>query len=207
LSNISKLFVISAPSGAGKTSLVRALVQQVNHVQISVSCTTRHARPNEEEGRDYHFISEKEFQQKIEHKDFLEYAEIYGHHYGTSKSWVLNKLQQDVDVVLEIDWQGAQQIQKKFPESILIFILPPSIDALKKRLVDRKQDDMVSIKQRVELAQSEIQHYPEFDYLIINKDFDHALGDLKSIVQAARLKKNGQMKRHQNLLEDLLNKR
>jgi len=207
LSNISKLFVISAPSGAGKTSLVRALVQQVNHVQISVSCTTRPARPNEEEGRDYHFISEKEFQQKIKHKDFLEYAEIYGHHYGTSKSWVLNKLQQDVDVVLEIDWQGAQQIQKKFPESILIFILPPSIDALKKRLVDRKQDDMVSIKQRVELAQSEIQHYPEFDYLIINKDFDHALGDLKSIVQATRLKKNGQMKWHQNLLEDLLNKR
>jgi len=199
--------VISSPSGGGKTSLIRALLKQMQNLQISISYTTRPARPSEEEGKDYYFVSEKIFQQKINSKDFLEHAKIYGYHYGTSKSWVLDKLQQGINVVLEIDWQGAQQIQKKFPDSILIFILPPSIETLRQRLIGRKQDNMASIRQRIELAQSEIQHYQEFDYLIINEDFNCALNDLKSIIQATQLKKKNQMKQHQNILEGLLNKR
>ena len=200
----ANLIVIAAPSGAGKTSLVRALVQQVPNVKISVSFTTRPPRPGDTEGVDYCFVSQDQFLEKVEHHDFLEYAEVYGNYYGTSRSWVLEQLEAGIDVILEIDWQGAQQIHKLMPNSISIFIVPPSIEALEQRLLQRQQDDLQVIERRLDLARSEIAHYLEFDYLVVNDTFEHALSDLAHIVSTGRLRSQNQTVRYGKLLSGLL---
>lgn len=200
------LIVIAAPSGAGKTSLVKALSESMEYLQISVSHTTRTMRPLEIDGQDYFFITEEKFSNMAEKKAFLEYATVYGKHYGTSRDWVLDHLARGIDVILEIDWQGAQQVKKLFSDAVLVFILPPSMDELKIRLQSRKQDDADTIAQRMLAAQDEISHYREFDYLVVNDQFDMALRDLQHIVLAARLKLKLQITKQAALLENLLNK-
>lgn len=200
------LLVIAAPSGAGKTSLVKALSESVEQLKISVSHTTRVMRPGEINGQDYFFIDAQTFHTMTEKQDFLEHATVFGHHYGTSRAWVMNELSQGADVILEIDWQGAQQVQQLFPEAILIFILPPSMAALKTRLEMRRQDNWETIEQRMRAAQNEIHHFSEFDYLVVNDQFDHALRDLQHIVLGARLKMNLQRVKQSVLLENLLKK-
>ncbi len=200
----ANLIVIAAPSGAGKTSLVRALLQKISEIKISVSFTTRPPRPGDVEGVDYCFLTKEEFLQKVEHGDFLEYAEVYGHYYGTSRSWVLEQLEAGTDVVLEIDWQGAQQIHKLMPHALSIFIVPPLIETLEQRLVQRQQDDKEVIERRLDLARSEIAHYLEFNYLVVNDSFEHALTDLTRIIQAGRLRSQNQTIRHAKLLGGLL---
>jgi len=204
LSNKANLYVIAAPSGAGKTSLVKALVQKLSHIKISVSSTTRPPRPNDVEGVDYCFISKESFDQKIHEGDFLEHAEVYGNYYGTSRSWVMQQLAEGNDVILEIDWQGAQQIRRWMPDSISIFILPPSIEILEQRLIQRQQDNESVIKKRLDLARSEIAHIDEFDYLVVNADFEKALDDLLHIVRAGRLRTVSQCERQAELLRGLL---
>ena len=200
------LFVIAAPSGAGKTSLVKALTDAVPQLQISVSHTTRAQRPGEVDTRDYFFIDEKQFAQMVEKQAFLEHATVFDHHYGTSRDWVMRQLSQGIDVILEIDWQGAQQIKKLFPQAVLIFILPPSIEALMKRLQARQQDDAETIARRMNAARDEIQHCCEFDYLVVNDQFDVALQDLQNIVLASRLQICVQTHKQAALLDNLLNK-
>lgn len=198
--------MIAAPSGAGKTSLVTALVEKVDGIQISVSHTTRPARPGEVDGQHYHFISEADFQKMIAAQSFLEHAQVYSHHYGTSKEWVLKTLERGIDVILEIDWQGARQIQQLFPTSVLVFILPPSLEALKERLGNRQQDSDEVIEQRMAAAQKDIEHYYEFDYLVVNDQFENALADLEHIVYSHRLRANVQSGRLAELLAELLEK-
>ncbi len=202
----ANLFVVSAPSGAGKTSLVRALVTKASDITISVSHTTRAPRPNDHEGKDYFFINKLRFQQMIAAKEFLEHAAIYGHHYGTEKAWVMEQLRIGNDVVLEIDWQGARQIRQLFPPALLIFILPPSAAVLRQRLIARGQDDIEVIEKRLSLAQQEMAHYREFDYLVVNDDFDHAVLDLVSIVHAERLQTNVQQQKLRSVLAELTKK-
>lgn len=198
------LYTVSAPSGAGKTSLVKALIESSNQVRVSVSHTTRSIRPGEQDGTNYHFIDRAQFQQMIKDDAFLEYAEVFGNYYGTSKSWVQETLNNGNDVILEIDWQGAQQIKQLLPEAVSIFILPPSQFALRERLTNRGQDDSSVIDQRMAEAVSEMSHYEQGDYLIINDDFDIALSDLKTILRCIRLSRSSQMMRHRDLLEKLL---
>lgn len=198
------LFIISAPSGAGKTSLVNALVRDTNHLKLSISHTTRPKRPNEIEGYHYHFISEKKFRQKVAAGDFLEHAKVFGNYYGTSQDSVEKMLEEGHDVILEIDWQGAQQIKQKIPESVSIFILPPSLEALRQRLQNRGEDDEATINHRMEKAISEISHYDEADYLVINDDFEDALKSLKAIVRCHRLRTGKQAIINQAVIERLL---
>jgi len=200
------LFVIAAPSGAGKTTLVKALSQSMDGLQISVSHTTRAMRPGEVNGQDYFFIDESVFHDMTEKQAFLEYATVFGHHYGTSRQWVHDQLHAGVDVVLEIDWQGARQIHQLFPQAILVFILPPSIDTLKNRLLSRKQDNSETIEKRMSAAQEEMSHYREFHFLVVNDQFDVALRDLQHIVLAARLKMSIQITKLSALLDNLLRK-
>lgn len=200
------LFVIAAPSGAGKTSLVKALSESDARLKISVSHTTRKVRPGEINGQNYFFVNPAEFQKMVANKAFLEHAVVFGNHYGTSKKWVCDQLASDVDVILEIDWQGASQIQQLFSQAILIFILPPSMKTLKMRLEARQQDNQETIAERMEAAQNEISHYDEFDYLVVNDQFDVALCELKSIVCAARLETSVQAIKQIALLENLLKK-
>ena len=181
------LFVIAAPSGAGKTSLVNALVGSIPNLTVSISHTTRLQRPGEIHGINYYFISPAEFQTMINQDDFLEYATIFDHHYGTSKTWVQKTLSQGMDVILEIDWQGCQQIKKIFPRAISIFILPPSLQQLQERLIKRNQDHPDIIKKRLADAKETISHLHEFDYAIVNDDFDKAQHDLTTIIEASRL--------------------
>lgn len=197
------LYIVSAPSGAGKTSLVRALLEQDASIRLSVSYTTRPARPGEEEGKHYHFVSREDFQQRLAHGDFLESAEVYGNYYGTSQSWVESQLQQGHDILLEIDWQGAQQVRKLMPQATSIFILPPSLETLRQRLSNRGQDSQEIIDRRMHTAQDEVSHAPEFDYVIINDDFNTALQDLLAIARAARLQTTAQLARHKALLSSL----
>ncbi len=204
MSKQANLYVIAAPSGAGKTSLVRALVQRLTEIKISISHTTRKPRPGDVEGVDYFFTAREQFLSMVDHGDFLEYAEVYGHYYGTSRSWVLQQLAEGIDVILEIDWQGAQQIRHLIPSSISIFILPPSVETLEQRLVQRQQDDNQVISQRLAVAQSEIKHYQEFDYLIVNDEFEPALSDLECIIKAGRLRCQNQAVHELTLLQDLL---
>lgn len=178
--------IIAAPSGAGKTSLVAALIEELPNIKVSVSHTTRAMRPGEVDGINYHFISETEFKQKISEKEFLEYAKVFKNLYGTSRQWLANELQKGFDVILEIDWQGAQQVRKFFPSALSIFIFPPSLAMLEQRLIQRGQDDQNTIVTRMQEARNEMSHYPEFDYLIINDDFQTALVELKSIIIAAK---------------------
>jgi len=198
------LFIISAPSGAGKTSLVNALVRDTNHLKLSISHTTREKRPNEIEGYHYHFISEDKFRQKAAAGDFLEHATVFGNYYGTSQDSVEKMLGEGHDVILEIDWQGAQQIKQKIPEAISIFILPPSLEALRERLQSRGEDDEDTINHRMEKAISEISHYDEADYLVINDDFEDALKSLKAIVRCHRLQTDKQAILNKQVIKKLL---
>jgi guanylate kinase len=198
------LYTVSAPSGAGKTSLVKALLDQCPELQVSVSHTTRAQRPGEINGVNYHFIDRTEFTNMIDRGEFLELAEVFGNLYGTSQRWVEETLIAGRDVILEIDWQGAQQIRRLMPDSISIFILPPSMKALQDRLQDRGQDDNVVIEKRMAQAHDEIAHYTEADYLVVNDVFDKALADLTAIIRAQTLQLKYQLGNLQRLLSDLL---
>ena len=198
------LFVVSAPSGAGKTSLVRELRAKVEGFTVSVSHTTRPQRPGERHGDDYFFVDQGTFEDMAAVGAFLEYARVFDHHYGTARSSVETALSSGKDVLLEIDWQGARQIKASMPDCQSLFILPPSLDALSHRLHGRGQDDAETIARRMQDAISEISHYAEYDYLIVNDDFDTALAEMRSIVLASRLKTFSQSVRHKALIESLL---
>ena len=200
----ANLYIISAPSGAGKTSLIKKLLPTLDKLMVSVSHTTRAQRPGEIEGTDYFFTSIDTFQAMIVKSDFLEYAQVFDNFYGTAQSSVEEALNQGIDVILEIDWQGAQQIRRLMPETRTIFILPPSTDILQQRLQGRGQDDEATIKRRMQDAVNEISHYAEYDYLVVNDDFDIALTELKSIILANRLTIDRQQQRLKSLLLDLL---
>lgn len=197
----STLFIITAPSGAGKSSLLKALTKQDPSLGISVSHTTRAPRPGEEDGREYHFTTVSDFLEKQKKGEFLEYAEVHGNYYGTSRRAVLERLAAGKDTLLEIDWQGAMQIRKLIAETVSIFILPPSIATLEERLNKRGQDSPETIAGRMEAASEEISHASGFDYVIINDDFDHALSQLAAIVQAARCRLPRQVVMHSRLFE------
>lgn len=198
------LYTISAPSGAGKTSLVEAVINKDPQVQVSISHTTRDMRPGEEDGVNYHFITQQIFKSMLEKTAFLEHAQVFSNYYGTSQQWVENTLASGKDVILEIDWQGAQQMRRQMPESCSIFILPPSRQALKERLTGRGQDDQETIEQRMTEAINEMSHYPEADYLVINNVFEIALDNLLAIFQARRLCQHKQQQLHKQLLSELL---
>jgi guanylate kinase len=187
------LFIVSAPSGAGKTSLVHALCQADPRVAVSVSYTTRAPRPGEEPGRHYHFVSRPQFEAMLERGEFLESALVHGNFYGTSEPWVRAQLAAGASIVLEIDWQGAAQVRRRFPDSIGMFILPPSVVALEQRLRSRGQDAPEVIAARLQAARAEMAHACEYDYVIINDDFDSAVGDLCAVVRAARLRSGLQL--------------
>lgn len=195
--SMGTLFVIAAPSGGGKTSLVNALLKSMDHIKVSVSHTTRNQRPGEAQHINYHFVDKAEFDTLIKQGIFLEHALVHGYHYGTSRQWVKQQLRAGIDVILEIDWQGAQQIKRHFPESISVFILPPSRAALESRLHERKQDSAEVIAKRLAAANEEISHFKEFDYLIINDQFDTALHDLQAIIRASRLRESRQAAQYQ----------
>ena len=199
-----QLFVVSAPSGAGKTSLVNELVTRHEDLAISVSHTTRPPRPGEQEGINYHFVSEAQFREMVRRDAFLEHAEVFGNLYGTSREWVEAQLAQDIDLILEIDWQGARQIREKMPGCTTIFILPPSLDELENRLRGRGGDDEAVIRRRMEAAVLEMEHYREYDYLVLNDDFHRALGDLEAIIRGAGLRRTVQERRHRDLIRALL---
>ena len=182
------LFIVSAPSGAGKTTLVGRLMAADKRVVHSVSYTTRTPRPGEQDGREYHFIDVRVFLEMREKGEFLEWAEVHGNFYGTSRVWLENRMQEGTDVLLEIDWQGAQQVRRLFPEVVSIFILPPSITELERRLRGRGSDSDEVIERRVAGALGEMRHVNEFDFVIINKDLEVALGDLLAAVNASRLR-------------------
>lgn len=199
------LYIISAPSGAGKTSLVSALLKAHPEVRLSVSHTTRPMRPGETNGVNYHFVDREDFLQRLQQNEFLEHAEVFGNLYGTSGHWVRQTLKEGHDLILEIDWQGAQQVRQLMPEAQSVFILPPSREALRQRLADRGQDSPAVIEQRMQEAISEMSHYPEYDYLIVNDDFELALAELEAIFRAHRLRQPNQSERQQELLLQLLN--
>lgn len=203
-SMIGTLFIFSAPSGAGKTSLVKALLETTRYIGVSVSHTTRAPRPGEENGVSYHFVNSAEFQQLIGEGAFLEHAQVFDNFYGTSQRWVESELAAGRDVILEIDWQGAAQVRRLMPDAVSVFIAPPSIEALQDRLSNRGQDDEATIARRMRDARSEMSHYGEFDYLIINDDFDNSLEELRAIVIARRHRLEAQQLRHQTTLSALL---
>lgn len=200
------LFILSAPSGAGKSSLISALLKQDSDraMQVSVSHTTRAPRPGEVDGVHYHFVSEAAFKAQINNNTLYEYAEVFGNYYGTSATAIDDQLNQGIDVFLDIDWQGAQQVRMKKPSVTTIFIAPPSRAELEQRLRNRGQDSEEIIQSRMAQAQAECSHYQEFDYIIINDDFDQALAELNIIVNNQRLKRSQQIAKHQSLFDDLL---
>ncbi len=198
------LFIIAAPSGAGKTSLVRELMRGDAKLKLSISFTTRGPRPGEVDGADYHFVSPDAFKAKIEASAFLEWALVHGNYYGTARAMVETELAADRDVILEIDWQGARQVRLSFPDAREIFILPPSRDTLKFRLENRAQDSAEVIAKRMRNAVEEMQHCSEFEFIVINDAFDNALNELKTIVAACRLSTRVQQRRHSALITKLL---
>ncbi|WP_300582580.1 guanylate kinase [uncultured Pseudoalteromonas sp.] len=198
------LFILSAPSGAGKSSLIGALLKKHSDMKVSVSHTTRSPRPGEENGVHYHFVSVDEFKALIEKNDFFEWAQVFDNYYGTSKQAIESQLAAGIDVFLDIDWQGAQQIRKLVDDVETIFILPPSKEELESRLNKRGQDSAEVIAGRMAKAQSETSHYNEYDYVVVNDDFDTALTEIETIVMAKRLSLKSQTVRHQALLENLL---
>jgi guanylate kinase len=198
------LHVVAAPSGGGKTSLVAALLKRDQHIGLSVSYTTRPPRPGEVDGVHYHFVDIDRFEELRRQEAFLESASVYGHFYGTSRAAVEQQLGQGLDVMLDIDWQGAQQVRMSFPSCNSIFILPPSLEELRRRLSLRGQDSKEVIELRMQKARAEIAHFAEFDFLVINDDFNAALDDLHSIVRHRCLKRQGQEKQIQSLLAELL---
>lgn len=181
------LFIVAAPSGGGKTSLVKKLVQALDNIEISISHTTRPMRPGEQEGVDYFFVSKERFLEMVNEGAFVEHAIVFDSYYGTSVAQINNRLAAGIDVVLDIDWQGAQQICHLFPSAVSVFVIPPSLTALKQRLQDRKQDNAEAISHRMQKAQDELSHFTEFDYLIVNDDFGKASHELQAIVLANRL--------------------
>ncbi len=181
------LFILSAPSGAGKTSLVKALLENMEGIAVSVSHTTRARRPGERDGVDYHFVTLKVFKRLLDDSTFLESAQVFDNYYGTSKPEVLDQLASGRDVILEIDWQGAEQVRKRFDGAVSVFILPPSKATLRERLTQRGQDDEQVIDRRMRDAEAEISHFAEFDYIVVNDRFELALAELQAIVTACRL--------------------
>ena len=198
------LYIVSAPSGAGKTSLVKALIDTMAQVRVSVSHTTRAMRPGEVDGVNYHFTAREDFVEMLKQGDFLEHAEVFGNLYGTSHSWVKQTLAKGYDLILEIDWQGAQQVRNLVPDAKSIFILPPTHKDLRQRLHNRGQDADDVIDLRMQQAIAEMSHYVEYDYILINDQFATALDDLKAIFRANQLRLESQQKRHTQLLCDLL---
>lgn len=202
--SLGRLYIISAPSGAGKTSLVAALLKQVTALEVSISHTTRLARAGEEDGVNYHFVSDAQFQNLVEQGAFFEWAKAFGNSYGTAKESLEGRLNAGQDVILEIDWQGALQVRKQIPEAISIFILPPSQAALRERLTRRGQDAQEVINRRMQQAISEMEHYAEYDYLLVNDDFGQALKELEAIFISNRLLLQRQQKAQAMLLQNLL---
>ena len=200
------LWIVSAPSGGGKTSLVRELVRRMDDIVVSISHTTRARRPGEVDGVDYFFVDESTFMQQVDHGDFVEYASVFNHFYGTSHSQISAHLAGGMDVVLDIDWQGAGQIKSLFPHANSIFILPPGLDVLQQRLLGRKQDDARTIIHRMQRARDELSHFAEFDYLMVNDLFERAADDLIAIVRADRLRQARHAIKEQKLLSFLLSK-
>ena len=198
------LYIVAAPSGGGKTSLVRQLVATLDKIEVSTSHTTRAMRPGEKNGSDYFFVDEQEFINMVNDNAFLEHARVFNNLYGTSSAQITARLEQGIDIVLDIDWQGAEQIRRTFPQAVSIFIVPPSLDELKQRLMNRCQDKDEVISERMIKAQDEMSHYPEFDYLIVNDNFDHAASELSAIVIANRLCMDVQVNKQSKLLSFLM---
>ena len=205
---LGNLFILAAPSGAGKSSLIKALLSKnadsSNAMQVSVSHTTRSPRPGEVDGEHYHFVSKAEFEDLIEQGAFFEWAEVFGNYYGTSRITIEQTLHNGIDVFLDIDWQGARQVKAHIPDAVGIFILPPSTDVLRQRLQGRGQDSDEVINARMDEAVSEMSHYAEFDYVLINDDFDTAVASLDGIVASQRLRGTKQSLRHKDLINDLI---
>ncbi len=202
--SLGQLYILSAPSGAGKTSLVKRLCETDPLIKVSVSTTTRAPRPGEQDGVNYHFTTIDAFMEKVEQGDFLEWAEVFGNYYGTQKSQVDTLLNQGFDVILEIDWQGAAQVREKLADTRSIFILPPSLEELERRLTGRGTDAPDVIARRLSEAKAEMRHYPEFDYLVVNDDFDTAFEELHMIFKANRLRTPRQQARYGTLLDTLV---
>jgi guanylate kinase len=198
------LFVVSAPSGAGKTSLLKALVPTDPRLRVSVSHTTRAPRPGEQDGTHYHFVDRARFEAMVAAGEFLEHARVFDNLYGTAERSVRDVLGANFDVVLEIDWQGARQVRARFPEAVSVFIVPPSVEALRRRLSGRGQDSAEIIDRRMRDARSELSHFGEYDYLVVNDDFDQALADLRAIIGAERLRLVRQQARLGAALEAML---
>lgn len=202
MSRKANLFVVSAASGTGKTTLTTALINSSNDIVKSISYTTRSPRKNEKDNEDYFFVSPSEFERMIAAHDFLEYAKVFDYYYGTGSKFVKSNLENGVDVLLEIDWQGAMQVKKNMPDAITIFILPPSLADLRKRLFARNQDKEEVIEKRLRGARFEISHALQFDYIFVNDKFEQALLDLKSIINASRLKREIQINNLEKLIQD-----
>ena len=198
------LFIVSAPSGAGKTSLLKRLLQLDENIRVSVSHTTRPMRPGERDGIDYHFVQHDLFMRMVEEGAFLEHARVFDNHYGTAEAALRTQLQQGRDVVLEIDWQGARQVRKRFADAVSVFILPPDRDTLRQRLSSRGQDSEQTIERRMRDAVSEMSHYAEYDYLLLNDDFEQALHQLRSVVVSQRLRQSKQAQKLGAALQALL---
>ncbi len=208
---MSNLFIVAAPSGCGKTSLVESLINNTKNLRVSISHTTRKPRAGEVNGTNYHFVSVAEFQKMVSDDAFIEHAEVFENFYGTSKKLINDNLNNNIDVILEIDWQGARQVKQNLPSAISIFILPPSKEALELRLKNRAQDDELIIKKRMLDAENQMSHYSEFDYLVINDNFNAALADLESIISSsnnlskrAHLSLEEQSIKHKKLLKKLI---
>ena len=195
------LFILSAPSGAGKSSLAAKLLEEDKNIHMSVSYTTRAPRPAEVDGRDYHFVDKARFMGMLERGEFLESAEVHGNHYGTAEAWIRAQRAAGRDVLLEIDWQGAQQVRRIFSDTIGVFILPPSIADLERRMRLRAQDSDEVVRRRMAVAADEMSHAAEFDYVIINNDFDEARRDLVAVVRASRLVYSRQLERHPGIFK------
>lgn len=198
------LYIVAAPSGGGKTSLVKNLIETVEHIEISISHTTRAMRPGEKNGVDYFFIDDKEFASMVNNQAFVEYARVFNHLYGTSAAQIAQRLEAGIDVLLDIDWQGAQQIRNRFSDVVTVFVVPPSLEELKSRLMNRSQDEHEVIHHRMKKAQDELSHYSEFDYLIVNDNFEKAAQELEAIVIANRLRMSRQINKQSKLLSFLL---
>jgi guanylate kinase len=204
MTSTGTLYTVSAPSGAGKTSLVNALIERCQDLRVSVSHTTRPMRPGEEDGVNYHFTAEEDFQAMLGRAEFLEHARVFGNLYGTSRVWVEQQLQAGTDVILEIDWQGAQQVKHLLPDTRTIFIMPPSRQTLEQRLNARGQDDATIIAARMAEAVEEMSHYVEGDFLVVNGDFEQALAELQAIITCQRLRTSRQQQVLSPMLEELL---
>lgn len=198
------VFIVAAPSGGGKTSLVRNLIDTLDNIKVSISHTTRPMRAGEQQGVDYFFVDEAQFMDMVNDNAFIEHARVFNYFYGTSSAQIVEQLNQGIDVLLDIDWQGAEQIRRIFPDAVSVFIVPPSLDALKQRLQNRGRDDSKVIEERMVKAQDEMSHYPEFDYLIVNDHFEIAAAELRSIVVSRRLQMKRQVIEQAKLLSFLL---